>query len=47
MKKKINFKSMIIYYLDDHGSKVELGKYTPNDNIPPFNITTNALGITF
>lgn len=38
---------MVIYYLDDHGVRVELGKYTPNDAIPTYNITTNAIGITF
>ena len=47
IKKKLNFKSMTIYYLDDHGVRNELGKFTPNDVLPPFNITSSTIGITF
>jgi hypothetical protein len=46
-KKKIGFKTITIYAFDDTGAKKELGKYTPNDTIPPFNVTTNAIGISF
>ena len=46
-KKKFNFKNIIIYYFDELGNKKELGKYAPSDPIPPFNITTHAIGITF
>lgn len=46
-KKKLNFKSLLIYYYDDQGLKKELGKFSSNDSIPPFNITTSTIGITF
>ena len=47
IRKKLNYKNVNIYYYDEQGSKKELGKFTPNDNIPPFNIVTSTLGITF
>lgn len=47
VKKKVNFKSMCLYYYDEQGTKKELGKFTPTDNIPTYNFTTNTIGINF
>lgn len=45
-KKKIGYKTITIYSYED-GVRKDLGKFAPNDPIPPFNITTSAIGITF
>lgn len=45
-KKKIGYKTITIYSYED-GVRKDLGKFAPNDLIPPFNITTSAIGITF
>lgn len=45
-KKKIGYKSITIFSTED-GARRELGKFAPNDPIPPFNLTASAIGITF
>lgn len=46
-KKKVNFKTLVIAYRNELGEKVEIGKYTPNDTIPPFSMTTFAIILHF
>ena len=47
VKKKLNYKSITIYYYEQDGTKKELGKFGPNDSIPHYNFTALVFGATF
>ena len=47
VKKKINYKFVTIYYINQHGNRVDLGRYGPSDSIPAFDITASLIGIQF